>query len=95
MVSTRRPGRQRRSEPIELLVGKSVGVVMGGRLVPAIVIEDRGKVAGERLLRVSIQPSGSTVTTFEVVESSLMDSPGDESRPLTANELSKLRTQAV
>jgi len=63
-------------------VGDRVGIQMGSRVVPAIVIEDGGLVGndGERLIRVSVQATTSTSTTFEVLLSTLLPNPGDESR---------------
>jgi hypothetical protein len=65
------------SEKTALLPGTKVGVHFGGRIVRAVVIEDRGVFAGERIVRVH-------VGDLDDAEAPEFELPVDELEPVSA-----------
>ena len=72
--------RPRKKKPLsKIRVGKEVGVLLAGRVLPALIIEDRGDLGpgGTRLVRVELKPSkyddeGREPSRFEVPVSALV-----------------------
>ncbi len=67
----------KKSELPEADVGDQVWIRFGDTVLPATVVEDRGKLGprGERIVRVSVEATPSSTTTFEVLYSSLVPPP--------------------
>lgn len=59
-----------RSHPVRVKVGERVGVAVGGRLLEATVIEDRGDLGarGQQVVRLSVgeQPRAAAPEPYEV-----------------------------
>lgn len=58
---------------MKVRVGKEVGVLLAGRVLPALIIEDRGNLGagGRQIVRVELKPSkydaeGQEPSRFEV-----------------------------
>ena len=71
--------RVKKKPTVTVRVGKEVGVLLAGRVLPALIIEDRGNlgVGGTRLVRVELKPSeydpeGWEPSRFEVPVSALV-----------------------
>jgi hypothetical protein len=64
----------------EFEVGKVVGVRLGADVVRGVVVEDRGLFGPNHshVVRISVQVTGSTATTLEVLTTSLTDPPAEE-----------------
>jgi hypothetical protein len=65
--------RNKKKKLSKVRVGKEVGVLMAGRVLPALIIEDRGHlgVGGRQIVRVELKPSkyddeGREPSRFEV-----------------------------
>ena len=68
------------SETLQFQSGEVVGVRLGGDVVRGVVVEDRGIFGPGRnhVVRISVQVTGSTTTTLEVLSTSLTAPPPSE-----------------
>lgn len=65
--------RTKKKPTMKVRVGKEVGVLLAGRVLPALIIEDRGNLGagGRQIVRVELKPSkydaeGQEPSRFEV-----------------------------
>ena len=61
-------GATQRARPARVKVGEEVGVSVGGRLVRATVIEDRGDLGarGQQVVRLAVQSPAAGAEPYEV-----------------------------